>query len=96
MVILVLPLSETTDFITDQIRTLISLLRTLRSLPMTSKQGFTESSAEEIRRIYLEQAIAKKLSQAGLMNNSGDRWNEQKERYDKIGSLEDLRKLEGR
>jgi len=96
VLIVVLPLSETTDFLTDQIRTLISLLRTLRSLPTKSKQDFTESSAEEIRRKYLEQAIAKKLSQAGLMNNSGDMWNEQKERYEKIGSLEDLRKLEGR
>jgi hypothetical protein len=49
-----------------------------------------------MRRKYLEQAIAKKLGQTGLMDNSGDKWNEQKEGYEKIGSLEDLRKLEGR
>lgn len=91
----VLPLSETTDFLTDQLRTLISLLRTLRSLPTNAKPG----SAEEVRRKYLEQTIARNFGRVGMMDESavgGEKWNEQKEAYEAIGSLEDIRKLEGR
>ena len=90
--IIVLPLSETTDFLTDQLRTLISLLRTLRSLPTNAKQG----SADETRKIYLEQLVAKRMADAGMLDDVGENWKEQKERYEKIGSLEDIRKLEGR
>ena len=88
----VLPLSETTDFLTDQLRTLISLLRTLRSLPTNVKQG----SADETRKVYLEQLVAKRMGDARMLEGIGEGWNEQKERYEKIGSLEDIRKLEGR
>ena len=88
----VLPLSETTDFLTDQLRTLISLLRKLRSLPTNSKQG----SEDEVRKVYLEQLVARKMSDAGMLDGVAERWKEQKERYEKIGSLEDIRKLEGR
>ena len=90
---IVLPLSETTDFLTDQIRTLISLLRTLRSLPTNAKQG----SAEEVRRHYLEQTIARSLGRVGMVEEGlGERWNEQKEGLERIARLEDVRKLEGR
>ena len=89
---IVLALSETTDFVTDQLRTLISLLRTLRSLPTNVKQG----SADETRKVYLEQLVAKRMGDAGMLEGIGEGWNEQKERYEKIGSLEDIRKLEGR
>ena len=92
MLIKVLPLSETTDFLTDQLRTLISLLRTLRSLPTNSKQG----SADEVRKLYLEQLVAKKMADRGMLNDIGEGWKEQKDRYEKIGNLEDIRKLEGR
>lgn len=87
----VLPLSETTDFLTDQLRTLISLLRTLRSLPTNAKQG----SADEVRKVYLEQLVSKRMGDAGMLDGIGG-WKEQKEQYEKIGSLEDIRKLEGR
>jgi hypothetical protein len=92
VLIIVLPLSETTDFLTDQLRTLISLLRTLRSLPTNAKQG----SADETRKLYLEQLVAKKLADAGMLDDLGVSWKEQKDKYDKIASLEDLRKLDGR
>jgi len=92
MLIVVLPLSETTDFLTDQLRTLISLLRTLRSLPTNAKQG----SADEVRKLYLEQLVAKKMADRGMLNDIGEGWKEQKDRYEKIGNLEDIRKLEGR
>jgi hypothetical protein len=85
-------LSETTDFLTDQLRTLISLLRTLRSLPTNAKQG----SADEVRKLYLEQLVAKKMADSGMLNDIGEGWKEQKDRYEKIGNLEDIRKLEGR
>ena len=90
--IIVLPLSETTDFLTDQLRTLISLLRTLRSLPTNAKQG----SADETRKVYLEQLVAKKLADAGMLGDLAGNWKEQKDKYDKIASLEDLRKLDRR
>src|SRR5271170_1791854 len=90
--IVVLPLSETTDFLTDQLRTLISLLCTLRSLPRNAKQG----SADETRKLYLEQLVAKKLTDAGMLDDLGASWKEQKDKYDEIASLEDLRKLDGR
>jgi hypothetical protein len=89
---LVLPLSETTDFMTDQLRTLTSLLRLLRSLPTNTKQG----SANETRKVYLEKLISAKMSESGLVNLQGEGWTALKEKYDKIGTLEDLRKLEGR
>ena len=89
---IVLPVSETTDFLTDQLRTLISLLRTLRSLPTNAKHG----SANEARRLYLEQLVAKRMADAGVVGDIGEEWKEQKEQYEKIGSLEDVRKLEGR
>src|SRR5271154_1274749 len=92
ILIIVLPLSETTDFLTDQLRTLISLLRTLRSLPTNAKQG----SADETRKVYLEQLVAKKLADAGMLDDLSASWKEQKDKYDKIASLEDLRKLDGR
>lgn len=88
----VLSLSETTDFLTDQLRTLISLLRTLRSLPTNAKQG----SADETRKVYLEQLVAKRMGDAGMLDGVVEGWKEQKERYEKIGSLDDIRKLEGR
>jgi len=88
----VLPLSETTDFLTDQLRTLISLLRALRALPTNVKLG----SADEMRKLYLEQLVAKKLADASVLNDVGKNWKEQKEKYDKIASLEDLRKLDWR
>ena len=88
----VLPLSETTDFVTDQLRTLLALLRTLRSMPVNPKQG----SADETRKIYLEQLVAKKMADAGILNEVSEGWKAQKERYEKIGNLEDIRKLEGR
>jgi hypothetical protein len=88
----VLPLSETTDFLTDQLRTLISLLRTLRSLPKNSKQG----GPDEARKLYLEQLVAKRMADTGMMDGVGEDWKEQKERYEKIASLEDIRKLDGR
>jgi hypothetical protein len=89
---IVLPLSETTDFLTDQLRTLISLLRTLRSLPTNPKSD----SADETRKLYLEQLVSKRMAEAGMLNDIGEGWKEQKEKYDKIGSLEDIRKLEGK
>jgi hypothetical protein len=88
----VLPLSETTDFLTDQLRTLISLLRTLRALPTTA----TEGSADETRRLYIEHLVAKKMTDADMLDDIADGWKEEKERYDKIGTVEDLRRLEGR
>src|SRR5271154_1560328 len=92
ILISVLPLSETTDFLTDQLRTLISLLRALRALPTNAKQG----SADETRKLYLEQLVAKKLADAGMLDDLGASWKEQKDKYDEIASLEDLRKLDGR
>jgi len=88
----VMPLSETTDFLTDQVRSLMALLRTLRTLPTNGKQG----SAEETRRVYLEQLVARKMADAGILDALAENWKEQKERYDKIGSLEDIRKLDGK
>lgn len=81
-----------TDFLTDQLRTLISSLRTLRSLPTNVKQG----SAEEARKLYIEQLVAKRLSDARMFGAAGEVWKEQKERFEKIASLEDLRKLDGK
>jgi hypothetical protein len=92
LITIVLPLSETTDFLTDQLRTLISLLRTLRSLPTTAKEG----SADETRKLYLEQLVAKKMADVDMLDDLGEGWKEEKERYEKIGTVEDLRKLEGR
>jgi hypothetical protein len=92
LITIVLPLSETTDFLTDQLRTLISLLRTLRSLPTTAKEG----SADEMRKLYLEQLVAKKMADVDMLDDLGEGWKEEKERYEKIGTVEDLRKLEGR
>lgn len=87
----VLPLSETTDFLTDQLRTLISLLRTLRALPTCAKEG----SVDESRRLYLEQLVSKKMADADMLD-IGETWKEEKERYEKIGTVDDLRKLEGK
>jgi len=56
------------------------------------KQG----SADETRKLYLEQLVAKKLADAGMLDDLGVSWKEQNEKYDKIASLEDLRKLDGR
>jgi hypothetical protein len=56
------------------------------------KQG----SADETRKLYLEQLVAKKLADAGMLDDLGVSWKEQKDKYDKIASLEDLRKLDGR
>jgi hypothetical protein len=89
---IVLPLSETTDFLTDQLRTLISLLRTLRALPKNAKVG----GPDETRKLYLEQLVSKRMADTGLMDGVGEDWKEQKEQYEKIASLEDIRKLEGR
>jgi hypothetical protein len=89
---IVLPLSETTDFLADQLRTLLTLLRTLRSLPKSAKQG----TADEARRLYLEKLVTKRMAEMGVLDGVGEGWKEQKERYSKIGSLEDIRKLEGR
>ena len=88
----VLPLSEMTDFLTDQLRTLISSLRALRSVPTNVKQG----SAEEARKLYLEQLVAKRLGDARMFSFSGDGWKEQREQFEKIATLEDLRKLDVR
>jgi hypothetical protein len=90
--ILVLPLSETTDFLTDQLRTLIVLLRTLRSLPTNARPN----SVDETRKLYLEQLVAKKLADKGILGDIVEGWKEQKDRYEKIGNLEDIRKLEGK
>ena len=90
--IVVVPLSETTDFLTDQLRTLISLLRTLRSLPTNAKPG----SVSETRKLYLEQLVAKKLADAGMLDDMDKTWKEQKDKYNKVASLEDLRKLDRR
>jgi len=49
-----------------------------------------------VRKVYLEQLVARKMSDAGMLDGVAERWKEQKERYEKIGSLEDIRKLEGR
>ena len=87
-----MPLSETTDFLTDQVRSLMALLRTLRSLPKSAKHG----SAEDTRRIYLEQLVAKKMADSNILDAVGENWKEQKEEYDKIGSLDDIRKLDGK
>jgi hypothetical protein len=46
--------------------------------------------------LYLEQLVAKKLADAGMLDDLGAGWKEQKDKYDKIASLEDLRKLDGR
>lgn len=89
---IVLPLSETTDFLADQLRTLLNLLRTLRSLPKNAKQGTTD----EVRRLYLEKLVSRRMAEVGILDGVGEGWKEQKERYNKIGSLEDIRKLEGR
>jgi hypothetical protein len=86
-----MPLSETTDFLTDQVRSLMALLRTLRSLSTHPKQG----NAEDTRKLYLEQLVAKKMADAGIFDTSTENWKEQKEQYDKIGSLEDIRNLDG-
>jgi len=88
----VLPLYEMTDFLTDQIRTLISSLRALRSVPTNVKQG----SSEEARKLYLEQLVAKRLGDARMFGFAGEGWKEQKEQFEKIATLEDLRKLDGR
>jgi hypothetical protein len=84
-------LSETTDFLTDQLRTLIVLLRTLQSLPTHAKQG----SMDEMRKLYLEELVAKRMVDASLLDDKGEQWTEEKKRHEKIGSLEDLRKLDG-
>ena len=90
--LLVLPLSEMTDFITDQLRTLISSLRVLRSVPTNVKQG----TAEEARKLYLEQLVAKRLGDARTFGSATEGWKEQKERFEKIATLEDLRKIDGK
>ena len=64
----------------------------LRSMPNSAKQG----STHDARKLYIEQLVAKKMADSGLLNDAGERWTEQMERYDKISSLEDLRKFEGR
>jgi len=71
---------------------LISSLRALRSVPTNVKQG----SAEEARKLYLEQLVAKRLGDARMFGFSGDGWKEQKEQFEKIATLEDLRKLDVR
>jgi hypothetical protein len=70
---------------------LISLLKALRSLPTNVK----EADAYETRIQYLEKLYAKKMTDSEFMNIPGEGWTEQKEKCDEIGSLEDLRKLEG-
>lgn len=70
----------------------MALLRTLRSLPTNAKQG----TADETRKLYLEQLVAKRMAESGILDSVGENWKEQKERYDKIGSLEDIRKLDGK
>jgi hypothetical protein len=87
----VLPLSETADFLTDQLRTLISLLRALRAMPTVAKEG----SADETRRMYLEGLVAKKLGDKDMLDDISS-WKEEKEKFERIGTVEDLRKLEGR
>jgi hypothetical protein len=65
-------------------------LRTLHSLPTNVKQG----SPEELRRLYLEQSIAKRFGDPQMFASGPEGWKEQKERFEKIASLEDLRKLD--
>lgn len=36
------------------------------------------------------------MADSGMLNDPGEGWKEQKERYDKIATMEDLRILEGR
>jgi len=45
--------------------------------------------------MYLEQLVAKKMAVSGMLD-IGEGWKEQKEKYDKIANLEDLRNLERR
>jgi hypothetical protein len=61
-------------------------------MPVNPKPG----SADETRRLYLEQLVAKKMADAGILDEVSEGWKGQKERYEKIGNLEDIRKLEGR
>src|SRR5262245_8967782 len=81
------PLSETTEFLTDQVRSLISLLRVLKSLPADAKQG----SADELRKLYLERIIAKRMADTRILGDISDH-----KRLEKIASLQDIRKLEGK
>jgi hypothetical protein len=84
----VAPLSEMTDFLTDQLRTLIASLRTLRSLPANVKVG----SAEEARKMHLEQVIARRFVDVQMFGSGGEGWKEQMERFEKIATLDDLRR----
>jgi hypothetical protein len=84
----VAPLSEMTDFLTDQLRTLIASLRTLRSLPANVKVG----SAEEARKMHLEQIIARRFVDVGMFGAGGEGWKEQMKRFEKIATLDDLRR----
>jgi hypothetical protein len=36
------------------------------------------------------------MADADMLDNIGETWKEEKERYEKIGTVDDLRKLEGR
>jgi hypothetical protein len=49
-----------------------------------------------MRKLYLEQLVAKKMADADMLDDLGEGWKEEKERYENIGTVEDLRKLEGR
>jgi hypothetical protein len=84
----VAPLSEMTDFLTDQLRTLIASLRTLRALPANVKAG----SAEEARKMHLEQVLARRFADVRMFGDGGGGWKEQMERFDKIATLDDLRR----
>ena len=55
-----------------------------------------QDNAQDLRKLYIEGLVAKRMAQTEVINDVRENWNQQKREYEKIASLEDLRKLEGR
>jgi hypothetical protein len=74
------PLSETTDFLTDQVRSLVVLLRVLGGM------NTRETGGDELRKVYLERVVAKRLGESRDVEYA---------KLERVGTLEDVRNLQG-
>ncbi|GAO49776.1 Mis12-domain-containing protein [Saitoella complicata NRRL Y-17804] len=86
----VTPLHETTDFLTDQLSTLKTLLEELRKIAPSALEDVDE--VEDERSQYVERMVKKRV-RGSRDNDDGFDWEGEERKIRKIGNVEDAKVL---
>ncbi|BFZ63972.1 hypothetical protein YB2330_005109 [Saitoella coloradoensis] len=84
-------LHETTDFLTDQLSTLKTLLEELRNIAPSALEDVDE--VEDERSQYVERMVKKRLRGSRDIDDDGFDWDGEERKVRKIGNVEDARVL---